>query len=671
MKSKIILFFLFSTLLKLNLFAQEVNIKDSVIISAFRIKQVKAKTPYSALALDLKEEEKNGKRTIPEALSNIAGVFIQKTNHGGGSAFIRGLTGNQNLILIDGIRLNNSTFRYGPNQYLNTVDYYSVAKIEVLKGNGSVQYGSDALSGVIQLFSKEAELSNGKVKWESNTTLKTLSKNMEQSIHSDLSFSSKKVATTIGFTARNFGDLYGGDTTGIQSPSGYKEQSYNVFSKFQITKNSNLIFSSRGMFQHEIPFYYKMQLENYQINQIKLQSHQLNYVKYAIETKNQFFQSINTTLSYQNSIENKETQKNDNAVLTTEINKINTLGFSIDVQSQINQYWRINSGVERYQDQVRSSKSEFNTNTAISNYKRGLYPDGASYHNISVFSLHEIQLKKQNIQFGIRYNTFDINIDDTTLGHVQLKPNAMVYNIAYINQLSRNHAIYTSINTAYRAPNIDDMGTLGIVDFRYEVPSKNLKPENSMNYEIGHRYHNANVSSEIAFYYMQLHNIITRTKVVGEVINGYNVYTKNNNESAMIKGIEHNLQIKISSNIQLSNYISYTYGQNITLNEPMRRIPPMNGLAKIRYEKNKFYSNIAYQYASKQDRLSSGDKSDNRIDKNGSPAWNVIDFNTGYQLKNITINTGIQNILNADYRTHGSGINGMGRCLWLSLNIKI
>ena len=55
--------------------------------------------------------------------------------------------------LIDGIRLNNSTFRYGPNQYINTIDAYSIDRIEILRGFGSTLYGSDAVGGVLNFLS--------------------------------------------------------------------------------------------------------------------------------------------------------------------------------------------------------------------------------------------------------------------------------------------------------------------------------------------------------------------------------------------------------------------------------------------------------------------------------------------------------------------------------------
>ena len=84
---------------------------------------------------------------------------MQQTNLGGGSPFLRGLTGYHTLILIDGIRLNNSTFRSGPNQYLNTIDPLLINHVEVMKGQGSVPYGSDALGGTILLSSKSPDFS--------------------------------------------------------------------------------------------------------------------------------------------------------------------------------------------------------------------------------------------------------------------------------------------------------------------------------------------------------------------------------------------------------------------------------------------------------------------------------------------------------------------------------
>jgi hemoglobin/transferrin/lactoferrin receptor protein len=43
----------------------------------------------------------------------------------------------------------------------------------------------------------------------------------------------------------------------------------------------------------------------------------------------------------------------------------------------------------------------------------------------------------------------------------------------------------------------------------------------------------------------------------------------------------------------------------------------------------------------------------------------------GYEWKQLRLNTGIQNIFNEDYRTHGSGINEVGRSVWISAALEI
>lgn len=84
-----------------------------------------------------------------QALQNEVGVLMQSMAAGQASPFIRGLTGRQVLLLVDGIRLNNSVYRRGPNQYFNTIDPGMVDHIEVLRGRGSVLWGSDAIGGAI------------------------------------------------------------------------------------------------------------------------------------------------------------------------------------------------------------------------------------------------------------------------------------------------------------------------------------------------------------------------------------------------------------------------------------------------------------------------------------------------------------------------------------------
>ena len=141
---------------------------DEVTIIAQRNEQKVFNTMGSVTVLNAKNLKNYQYRSTPETLFGANGVFVQKTNHGGGSPFLRGLTGNQTLILIDGIRLNNSTFRYGPNQYLNTIDPFLIQNIEIYKGGGSVQYGSDALGGTLQINTANPvfAVDETKSKWE-------------------------------------------------------------------------------------------------------------------------------------------------------------------------------------------------------------------------------------------------------------------------------------------------------------------------------------------------------------------------------------------------------------------------------------------------------------------------------------------------------------------------
>jgi outer membrane receptor protein involved in Fe transport len=96
-----------------------------------------------------KEIEGRLPRSAPDALRYEPGVFVQQSAAGQGSAYLRGLTGQQTLLLFDGIRMNTSTYRQGPNQYFFTLDSRTIRSIEVERGGASTRWGADALGGVI------------------------------------------------------------------------------------------------------------------------------------------------------------------------------------------------------------------------------------------------------------------------------------------------------------------------------------------------------------------------------------------------------------------------------------------------------------------------------------------------------------------------------------------
>lgn len=643
---------------------------NEVVVTANRFTSLRINTPEPVRVTGERTIRENQLRTAPEALSVTPGVFIQKTSHGGGSPFIRGLTGNQTLLLIDGIRLSNSTMRYGPNQYFNTIDVFSIEKMEVLRGSGSVQYGSDALGGTIQAFTYDLEMT-GKPQWGSEILARAATHNMEQSVRTGLNHNSKNISFRTGVTWRKFGDIRGGDTTGVQSPTGYRELDYDLKAGIKLSSKALLTLAYQDVSQSDVPVYHKVVLEDYVINETDPQKRKLAYLRLNREINSGILKSATMTASWQHTVENRAMQKNNSDILRIENDRVRSLGFSTEAAFTNKKAWSGSIGVEAYNDYVNSSRTDTDITTEAVTEKRGLYPDGSTMNSLAAFTVNTFDFEKWILSAGARFNAFIIKVDDETLGETRLTPSALVGNIAILRKLNKISNLFVSLNSGFRAPNIDDLGTLGIVDFRYETPDFNLKPESSLQYQAGYKYQTRKLRGELYVYRNELYNLIVRNRVEDQFVEGYPLYRKENSDRAYILGTETSWDFNPDPSWNFHGDITWTYGQNITKNEPVRRIPPLFGRLASEYRYKNLLLNVECLVASKQERLAQGDMDDNRIPEGGTPGWSIFNINGSYNWRYLTVDLSVKNILNTDYRYHGSGVNGCGRSMFLTVAISM
>jgi outer membrane receptor protein involved in Fe transport len=154
-------------------------------------------------------------------------------------------------------------------------------------------------------------------------------------------------------------------------------------------------------------------------------------------------------------------------------------------------------------------------------------------------------------------------------------------------------------------------------------------------------------------------------------IDGEQVYKKQNLARSNIMGVEFESGWQLTRQFSFINNLTWLQGKNLENDEPMRRIPPLNGKLALQYNKSGIFGEAEFLFAAKQDRLSGGDIDDHRIPDGGTPGWNILNLKAGYAWKTVSLNAGLQNIFNKAYRIHGSGVDGYGRSFWISLQFNV
>ena len=662
-------------LVQIRLAPVELRVDESVIVSAARADRDASDVPRSTVGVSSVALQERADRTSPEALQDRSGGWVQKTNHGGGSPFLRGLVGNQVLVLIDGVRLNNATFRLGPNQYMNTIDAFSLERLEVLRGSGSVQYGSDALGGVINLITPLPRLTQGGLSAGGAVVTRLVSSGMEETVRAEGHVAGRRAGMRGGVTLRNFGDLVAGGSLGTEAPSGYQEYDADAAATWAPSARTTVTGVFQSVYQTDVPRFDQVAQRGYDVYEFDPQSRRLGYLQWQQVVAADWLDLTRMTVSWQRSDEGRRRRRTGSSIETTESDTVATAGFSADVYGRMPGVSGWSAGVEVYHDTVRSWRRDTNLSSGASIAMRGLYPDGSTRLSVAAFAMTQVPLGRAALDVGARYTQDDVEADDPVFGPASITPHAVVGSAAVLVPLGRGFNAFGSVAQAFRAPNIDDLSTLGPFDFGVEVPPGNLEPERSVAFELGLKANTAGVAANLAVYRLQLRDLIDRQPATFEgspIWDGQPVYVRANVGEAYVQGIEADIEWRATSRLSLLGFLASTYGQQITADVPMRRIPPLNGLAGARYRwSSGIWLEGTLRAAGAQTRLAPGDMADHRIPPGGTPGWAVANVVAGARIGGrLLLSGGLANVFNEAYRVHGSGIDGPGRNAWLSLRVE-
>lgn len=672
----------------------------TVVVTATRTDEDPFTLPYALDAIGPVELEHRQPRTIIEALREVPGVMLQKTGHGQGSPFLRGFTGFRTLMLVDGIRLNNSTFRDGPNQYWGTVDALSLERLEVVRGPGSVLYGSDAVGGTVNALSI-GRLDYGEgFDWDRRLRYRYSSAERSHVARAEVSGQwDREFGFHAGVSWKNFGDLQGGSEIGRQRQTGYHELDWDAKLEYFLAPDTRLVYGHQRVSlddawrTHSTVYGVSWAGTSVGTDQRRLfdQGRELNYLQLHAEKLPGFVEETHFSLShhFQDELEDRVRGNGTRQVHTVDVH---TLGLTAQLESP-SLLGRWIYGAEYYRDWVDSSYRGYDASGNLTVVRvQGPVADDATYDAVGAFVEDQIPLADERLKLvlGGRYTYSQVDarrIRNPANGQTFALEDSwdnVVGSGRLLYQLDRDEhaAVYLGASQGFRAPNLSDL-TRWDADWGEETPTPGVGPESFLSLEAGAKLRYERLHFEAAYFHTFIDDLIVRvpngdTNPVGNVP----IVTKENSGEGYVHGVE------LSGNVRLHR--DWTWWGNFTwmegrletpliaggpkTTEPVSRLMPTTFNTGLRWEheNGRWWAEFAATFAAKQDQLAANDRLDTqRIPPGGTPGYHVYHLRAGWNpCRNASLTAALENLTDRDYRIHGSGLNEPGRNFIVGLEVR-
>ena len=512
-----------------SVFAEELDeySLDQVIVTATRTEKRDVDVPASTEILTHEQIVASGATNVMEALSKVNGIEFKSFFPGGAAMTtmipeinIRGF-GNGTLVLVNGNPIN-----LNQKYVLDAIPTESIEKIEVVKGGGSVMYGSEGVGGVVNIITKKAG---------SNSITAGIGNYHQRKYNVGVGNEKFRVNYDLKKwgSVRHLSDYANPPTSTAYTYSQNRSKKENIGLRYNFTDELSVEYNH---YDSEVDYYRNKILsgafEQWRETYTKQDLYQLNYVADDLKAHAWFTEN---EISYFGG-----TKPGIFTTSTKTLTKNRTYGMDIQKDFNVGDKTTITIGAN-YKDEKYSPRIE--KGAAVSNDK--------SRNNFAIFGQIDHKM-------GDKDNLIVSGRETWTTGAWN-NQNYSNFSASgqWLHKLNENQNMYVSVGQSFIMPTFSQMYPTG---FMAGDPNPDLKPMEGINYELGYKQIAGNHTWKVALFHMEVDNNITATWKD-------NLYTYKN-EDFKNTGLEGSLAVKASD--------KYSYNLGVTIQDPKSKVTGAN-----------------------------------------------------------------------------------------------
>ena len=692
-----------------------------MVVSANRWEQDRMRVPEKIIVMDAGDVAFLNPGTSADLLQQSGEVYVQKAQLAGGSPMLRGFAANRLLIVVDGVRMNNAIYRAGNLQNVINVDVNAVERAEVIHGPGAMTYGSDAIGGVMDFHLLRPRFSaDSNLRVAGTTYVRSASAANETAGHVDLGIGSRKLAFMGSASLTGFGELRMGSEglddylrpwfvntiNGVDSQvvnmdptlqTGTAFENYAYMAKLAYRPMDGLELGINGHFTttSAYPRYDAMTTEradgtprwavwNYGPQAWRMISGEVSHT-----AKQGPWNKAHLVIASQRYEESRTQRGFRGTEITVQEEQVDGLWLNMDLQKFFGKKVQLLYGGEAVYNLVGSQAVEHEIVSDVYRTINARYPDGSTWWTASVYAgAMWDPADRFTLSAGARYNRSGLEaMFDTTLfpyptTHTSLNNGALTGNMGAAWRPGTAWKLAIDLSTGFRSPNIDDVGKV----FSNEpgtviVPNPDLGPEYAYSAELSvEKTILDRVKLSGSLFYILVDDVMVRRPYD---LNGADsifyegslsrVDAIQNVAQARVRGgtvsMEAFLFAGFSAEVRYTGQSGSEDAEDGVSVVPLRHSPPSFGRIGLRWAHGRVDLRALFSFSdgftTEELAPTEKDKPIYALDAAGDPfcpPWQVLDVKGSIRVTPaVLLSVGVENVLDARYRTYSSGMTSPGR----------